>query len=165
MQIAANKVVTLEYTLSDPEGEVLDTSKGREPLAYIHGTQGIIPGLETALEGKTTGDTLQVTVPPEEGYGDRNEALVFDVPRDRFQGVNDVEVGMQFRVPSELGPRLITVVGVEENEVKVDANHPLAGKTLVFDVDIVGVRDATKEELEHGHVHAPGEESHGGSEG
>ncbi|MDA0745819.1 MAG: peptidylprolyl isomerase [bacterium] len=160
MQVEKDKVVAMEYTLTNGEGEVLDTSDGREPLAYIHGSGSIIPGLESALEGKSSGEQIQVAVSPEEGYGARDDSLMQTVPKDRFQGVEDLDVGMQFRAQSDQGEHVVTVVEVEGDEVTIDGNHPLAGETLHFDVTIVEVRDATGEELEHGHVHGPGGHHH-----
>lgn len=160
MQIAKNKVVSIDYTLTGPKGEVIDTSEGREPLAYLHGGGNIIPGLETALEGKSKGDQLNVSLEPKEGYGERNAALVQEVPKKLFEGVEKIEPGMQFQAMSEQGPRIVTVRAVEGDHVTVDGNHPLAGVPLQFDVAVVDVRDATKEELEHGHVHGPGEHDH-----
>jgi FKBP-type peptidyl-prolyl cis-trans isomerase SlyD len=159
MQISKHKVVTMDYTLRDTEGAVIDSSEGQEPLAYIHGTGNIIPGLEQALEGKAAGDSLSVSITPEEAYGDRDESLLQVVPRNLFD-VPEVEAGMQFQTQSEQGPQIVTVVAVTEEEVTVDANHPLAGITLNFDVEVVDVRDATDDELSHGHVHGPGGHQH-----
>jgi len=160
MQIAKDKVVTMEYTLTDTEGTTIDTSRGREPLAYLHGAGGIIPGLEAALEGRSSGEQVQVTIAPEDAYGDRDEQLLQVVPRDKFD-VADVEVGMQFHAESDQGRHVVTVIAVSDEEVTVDANHPLAGVTLNFDVEVVDVREATEEELTHGHVHGPGGHDHG----
>lgn len=153
MQISSNKVVSIHYTLKNDAGEILDTSAGRAPLAYLHGAGNIVPGLERALEGKTNGDMLNVRVAPEEGYGPRHDALVQDVPREAFQGVGDIQPGMQFHAQGPSGPMVVTVVETNDNSVKVDGNHPLAGETLHFDVEVTDVRDATEEEQEHGHVH------------
>ena len=155
MQIAKDKVVTVDYTLTDDGGHVLDTSKGHGPLAYLHGVGGIIPGLEKALEGQTPGNQLNVKVEPHEAYGQRDESLVESVPRAAFKGIDKIEPGMQFQAKQGEHVRMVTIVGVDPENVRVDANHPLAGKTLNFDVKIVDVRDATKEELEHRHVHGP----------
>ncbi|HVT89844.1 MAG TPA: peptidylprolyl isomerase [Tepidisphaeraceae bacterium] len=160
MQIAKNTVAKIDYTLTNPQGQVLDTSKGREPLAYLHGVGGIIPGLETALEGKSSGDQISVTIPPEKAYGHRNEELVQEIPRRMFQGVDNIQPGMQFQAQSQQGMRVVTVVGLTGDNVRVDANHPLAGVTLNFDVKVVEVREATPEELSHGHVHGPGGHHH-----
>lgn len=159
MEISKHKVVTMDYTLTDQQGNTIDTSQGREPLAYIHGVGGIIPGLEAALEGRKPGEQLQVTIAPEDGYGDRDESLLQVVPRDRFD-VDDVTVGMQFHAQAENGVSVVTVVAVSDEDVTVDANHPLAGVTLNFDVEVKEVREATEEELAHGHVHGPGGHEH-----
>ena len=160
MQISKNKVVSIDYTLTDDQGQVIDSSKGQEPLAYIHGAGNIIPGLEDALEGKQQGDALNVTVAPENGYGMRNEELLQVIPRDRFVGVEDLAVGMQFQAEGQHGPQVVTITSIVEDDVTIDANHPLAGVTLNFDVEIVGVREANGEELEHGHVHGEGGHQH-----
>lgn len=156
MYIANNSVVSIEYTLKDDEGNILDTSDGREVLSYLHGTGNIIPGLENALTGRTLGEKLSVSVSPEEGYGQRNEQLTQVVSRDMFESINNVEVGMQFhgQSPNEQ-PVIITVTAIEDDNITIDGNHPLAGINLNFDVKIVDIRDATAEELEHGHVHGP----------
>ncbi len=159
MQIAKDKVVTIDYTLTDGQGTVLDSSQDGEPLSYIQGAGSIIPGLEAALEGKSIGEALQVTIAPDQAYGERDDALMQTVSRGSFEGADQVEVGMRFRVQSDSELQVITVVGVEGDTVTIDGNHPLAGVTLNFDVTIRGVRDATGEELSHGHVHGP--EAHG----
>ena len=161
MQIAKNTVATIDYTLTDPQGQVIDSSKGREPLAYLHGASNIIPGLESALEGKSAGDTVIVSVPPEQGYGMRDPNLVQPVPRTNFQGAPDIKPGMQFQAHTAEGARIVTVVKVDEQNVTVDANHPLAGMDLKFDVSVVGVRAASPEELKHGHAHGAGGHHHG----
>jgi len=160
MAIQKDKVVSIDYTLTGDNGQVLDSSNGREPLAYLHGAGNIIPGLESALEGKDEGDELNVQIPPDQAYGQRDERMVQPVPRTAFQGVADIQPGMQFQAQTNAGPRLITVVGVEGDQVTIDANHPLAGATLKFDVKIVNVRDATSEEMSHGHVHGAGGHQH-----
>lgn len=160
MQIGARKVITLEYTLTDQSGEVLDSSEDDGPLSYLHGFGNIVPGLEAALEGKNPGESLQVTVAPVDGYGERDEKLVQTVPRNRFPK-GDVEVGMRFTAQGgDDEPRLLTIVAVDQKEVTVDGNHPLAGQILSFDVTIREVRDATAEEIEHGHVHDPNDHHH-----
>lgn len=160
MQISPNKVVSIHYTLKNDAGDVLDSSAGREPLAYLHGAGNIIPGLEKALEGKSSGEKMNVSVPPAEGYGERVDGLVQDVPRDAFQGVDEIQPGMQFHAQGPSGPMVVTVKEVDEGSVKVDGNHPLAGETLHFDVEVAEVRDATAEEQEHGHVHGAGGHDH-----
>ena len=160
MAIAKDKVVSIDYTLTGDNGQVLDSSQGREPLAYLHGAGNIIPGLESALEGKAEGDELNVQIPPHQAYGPRDERMVQPVPRAAFQGVPDIQPGMQFQANTNAGTRLITVVDVAGDQVTIDANHPLAGATLNFDVKIVNVRDATEQEKSHGHVHGPGGHQH-----
>jgi len=160
MQVAQDKVVSIDYTLTGEDGKVIDSSQGREPLAYLHGAGNIIPGLENALEGKNEGEQVNVSIPPDQAYGQRDERMVQPVPRAAFQGVADIQPGMQFQANTNAGPRLITVVGVEGDQVTIDANHPLAGATLNFDVNVVNVRDATPEELSHGHAHGPGGAHH-----
>src|SRR4051812_1510585 len=160
MQIANQSVVTIDYTLTDEEGEVLDTSQGQEPLVYIQGTESIIPGLEEALLGKSAGDSLKVTIAPAQGYGDRDEQLVQEVPRERFPASGEITVGMRFHAQGTGGSHVVTVVGVDDKNVTVDANHPLAGVTLSFDVKVLEVREATSDELKHGHVHGKGGHEH-----
>jgi FKBP-type peptidyl-prolyl cis-trans isomerase SlyD len=159
MQIADQRVVTIDYTLTDERGEVLDSSNGEEPLTYIHGTGNIVPGLETALMGKSAGDSVKITIPAADGYGERDEELVQDVPRDRFPG-EDIEVGMRFHAQGSEGSQVVTVVAVDDSKVTVDGNHPLAGMNLAFDVKVLEVREATAEELAHGHIHGEGDDHH-----
>ncbi|PMR69898.1 FKBP-type peptidyl-prolyl cis-trans isomerase [Halomonas heilongjiangensis] len=160
MQIAQNSVVAFHYTLTNDAGEVLDSSEGREPLTYLHGAGNIIPGLEKELEGRAAGDKLTATVQPAEGYGEQQPQLVQEVPRDAFQGVESVEPGMQFQAQTQGGPLMVTVTKVEGDTVTVDGNHPLAGQILNFDVEIAEVREASQEEIEHGHVHGAGGVEH-----
>jgi FKBP-type peptidyl-prolyl cis-trans isomerase SlyD len=160
MQIANETVVAFDYILTDDQGEVLDSSEGREPLAYLHGSGGIIPGLEAALEGKKVGDQLDVSIAPEDAYGVRNETLVRNVPRAQFNGVDSLEVGMQFRANTDAGQMVFTVVSIAGDSIEIDGNHPLAGMRLNFNVTIREVRDASQEEIQHGHVHGPGGHHH-----
>ncbi len=153
MQIAKDKVVAIDYTLKDDDGSVLDTSEGKEPLAYLHGSGNIIPGLEKALEGKAQGDEVNVQVPPEEAYGERRDDLQQVVPRSLFQGVDELQVGMQFQAQSEGGEQIVTIAAIDGDDITVDANHPMAGVPLNFEVKVVEVREATDEEKEHGHAH------------
>ena len=155
MQITKHKVVTIDYTLSNVMGTVLDSSAGNQPFTFVQGVGSIIPGLETALEGKSSGDTFTVHIPPEEGYGPRNEALTQVVSKDLFIDVKDLQVGMQFEAQTNAGKQLLTITRIEGNDVTIDGNHPLAGETLKFDVTVRDVRDATGEELSHGHAHGP----------
>lgn len=155
MEIQNNKVVSIDYTLTNNEGKTLDTSEGRAPLSYIHGKGNLIPGLEKALEGKKVGDKVNVTISPEEAYGERNEELIQVIPRSAFQGVDNIEPGMQFQANVQGHTQIISVTKVEGDNITTDANHPLAGEHLTFDVDITEVREPTEEELNHGHVHGP----------
>lgn len=159
MNVTKNRVVSLSYTLTDPQGAVLDSSEDTGPLSYLHGNDNIISGLEKALEGRPEGDAFKVTVPAAEAYGARDESLVVNVPRARFQGVTTIEPGMQFEAETAEGSRLVTVTAVSPEMVTVDANHALAGMDLTFDVSIVAVRAASEEEIKHGHPH--GEDTHG----
>ncbi len=152
--IGNNLVVSMHYTLTDNDGNVLDSSEGSEPLAYLHGVGNIIPGLEKALTGKVKGDSLEVSVAPEEAYGESRPELVQVVNRAAFQGVEKVEAGMMFETQSPDGAvQRIMVKGVDGDEVTIDGNHPLAGVPLNFAVEIVEVREATEEEIAHGHSH------------
>ena len=160
MQIAENTVVSMHYTLKDENGEVLDSSAGQEPLVFLSGAQNIIEGLDNALQGKAAGDAMQVEVSAEEGYGPVHEELIQKVPHENFQGVDSIEVGMQFMAQTPNGQQPVTVIGVEEDGVMLDGNHPLAGKSLSFEVEVVDVREASAEELEHGHVHGEGGHQH-----
>lgn len=160
MQIAKNKVVSINYTLTDDAHNAIDSSDGAEPLTYLHGSNNIIPGLENALTGKSVGDKLKVTVAPEEAYGERVEDMVQVVPRDRFEPDAELEVGMQFQTPTDDDVSVVTITKVDADSVTVDANHPLAGLTLLFSVEVVEVRDASAEELSHGHVHGAGGHHH-----
>ena len=147
MQIAKQKAVTVEYTLTGDTGEILDSSKYRAPLTYVQGMGNMISGFETALEGKQAGDKFAFEVAPANGYGEQDKALLFSVPKDRFQGMADLEVGMRFQVQTPNGAMIMAVYQIEEYSVVLDGNHPLAGKSLHFDVEVVGVRDATDAEL------------------
>lgn len=157
MKIAQNTVASIEYHLKDDGGELIDSSDRGGPLSYIHGTQSIIPGLESELEGKGVGDELEVRIPPEQGYGTRDERMIHEVPREKFPP-GEITVGMQVQARGPEGDSILTVVGLDDTTVKLDANHPLAGVTLNFKVKVVEVRPATPQELEHGHVH--GEHGH-----
>lgn len=157
--ITADKAVTIHYAVKNPAGEVLDKSSEEQPLAFIFGRGMLIPGLEKALEGKTAGDAFEAQVAAEEAYGERHDGLVQAVPRQMF-GDNEVAPGMQFRASTDNGDQSVMVVEVNDDTVTVDGNHPLAGVDLTFDVEVVGVRDATAEELDHGHVHGEGGVEH-----
>jgi len=161
MTIKENSAVSFHYSLTDDDGQQLDSSAGKEPLAYLHGAGNIIPGLENALTGKAVGDSMSVAVSAAEGYGEVQKELIQDVPRSSFQGADVIEVGMQFEAQTGQGGSVpVTVTAVTDEIVTVDGNHPLAGKNLNFDVSIEDVRDATEEEIAHGHVHGPGGHHH-----
>ena len=160
MNIEKNRVVTFHYTLRDEQGTVIDSSSGRVPLSYLHGKGNIIPGLEQALLGKVAGDKLDVTVQPEQAYGRRDERLVQIVARNLVGDIADLKPGMQVRASGPQGARLVNVVRVERDFVTVDGNHPLAGRTLHFSVEVAEVRKATHEEVSHGHVHGPAGHAH-----
>ncbi|HRL01147.1 MAG TPA: peptidylprolyl isomerase [Vitreoscilla sp.] len=159
MTVENGKVVSFHYTLTNAQGDVLDQSQ-EHPMPYLHGAGNIIPGLEKELAGKKVGDKLTVNVPAAEAYGEYHEQLVNDVPREAFQGVDQIEPGMQFQANTPEGVQVITVKAVSGETVTVDANHPLAGQDLNFDVEIVEVREATEEESAHGHVHGVGGHHH-----
>ncbi len=160
MEIAADRVVLIHYTLKNESGTVLDSSAGGEPLAYIQGHGSLVPGLERALEGKQDGHTLAVTIAPADAYGTRDESLVQRVPKRALQGSGEIRKGMQFQARTENGMRVFTVTSIAGDMVSLDGNHPLADQTLHFDVEVISVRDATTEELEHGHVHGVGGHHH-----
>ena len=157
MTIQLHRAVSFHYTLTDDTGTELDSSSERDPMTYIHGTGMIILGLEQALEGQVVGASLNVSIAPEDGYGVVDPQMIEEVPRDSFRDVDTIEVGMQFEAQTEKGDTVaVAVTAVSDETVTVDGHHPLAGKTLNFDVSIEEVRDATEEELEHGHVQDPG---------
>lgn len=156
MNIARNSVVSFHYTLTNDEGEVLDSSKGHEAFTYLQGSQMIVPGLEAQMEGKAKGDKFKAVVAPGDAYGEFNKELLQRVPLDRFGG-QQVEVGMQFQAGEH---SVVTVEEVTDTDVLVNGNHPLAGVTLHFDVEVTDVRQATEEEVAHGHVHGPGGHHH-----
>ncbi|MBS0212538.1 MAG: peptidylprolyl isomerase [Proteobacteria bacterium] len=160
MLIADRAVALFHYTLTDPAGAVIDASPAGQPLAYLHGAGNIVPGLEQAMQGRSAGDRFDVIVSPEQGYGERDPGLVQVVPRAAFQGVDSIEPGMQFQAQGGHGPMLVTVAAVDADSVTVDGNHPLAGVPLHFAVEIAQVREATAEELAHGHVHGAGGHHH-----
>ncbi|MDA3915330.1 peptidylprolyl isomerase [Oleiagrimonas sp.] len=158
MQIADRTVASFHYTLTNEGGDVIDTSREREPLAYLHGAGNIVPGLEKAMAGRTEGDTFKVEVTPDEGYGPRHDELVQTLPKSSFQGAPEPKPGMQFQGQGPQGPVMVVVTEVEGDQVTIDGNHPLAGKTLNFDIEVTEVRSANEEELTHGHVHGAGGE-------
>jgi FKBP-type peptidyl-prolyl cis-trans isomerase SlyD len=154
MNITKNRVVSIDYTLRDKNNRLIDSTSGADPLDYLHGYKNIIPGLERALEGKSQGDILKVRIPAADAYGERDEQLVISVPLERFGSNGEVEVGMQFQAQSPDGYSVVTVTEVGDKTATIDGNHPLAGMDLDFDVTVTGVREASSEELQHGHVHS-----------
>lgn len=161
MNIQKDRVVSIDYQLKDAQGQMIDSSEG-EPMVYLHGNENIIPGLERHLEGKKAGDSVNCVIEPADAYGERDDELVFAVAKTDFAEPDKIEVGMQFQSQEDGGGmRVVTVVGIEGDKVKIDANHPLAGKALHFAVTVKDVREASPEELEHGHVHGGEEEGCG----
>jgi FKBP-type peptidyl-prolyl cis-trans isomerase SlyD len=160
MQVARDTVVVIHYTLTNDAGEVLDSSAGGEPLAFLHGGGTVVAGLESALVGKSAGDKLLVSLPVEQAYGAHDTRLVQRVPKRSFQGVGEIKPGMRFAAQTEHGPRQVLVTRVSGDMVTIDGNHPLAGQALNFDVEITEVRAASPDELRHGHVHGPGGHHH-----
>ncbi|MCA9472311.1 MAG: peptidylprolyl isomerase [Nitrospirales bacterium] len=157
LTIGERSVVSMHYKLTDDKGTVIDTSEGSKPLAYLHGAGNIIPGLEKALVGKTEGESLRVRIEPSEGYGDVNPDLIKIIERKAFEGIEKLEAGMTFQAKAPDGStQNIMVTKVDGDDVTIDSNHPLAGITLNFDIQILSVREATKEELDHGHTHEGG---------
>lgn len=154
MQISEGKAVFVDYVLSEG-GEVVETTEGHDPFSYIHGTQSIIPGLEKALEGKSEGDNFSVTIPPAEAYGERVDEMTQQVEKAMF-GEHEVSVGLQFHAQTNHGTQVVTVTAIEGDMVTIDGNHPMAGKTLTFDLTVKEVREATDSEKEHGHIHGEG---------
>ena len=162
MEIGNNKVATIHYELKNGEGQVLDSSAGREPLVYIQGIGMLIPGLEAKLSGQKAGDKVNAVIEPKDGYGDYQDANVHVVPKAGFQSEGDesLQVGMRVQVDTSQGQTIALVTKIEGDDVTLDLNHPLAGQTLHFAVEVVEVREATEEELSHGHVHGPGGHQH-----
>jgi FKBP-type peptidyl-prolyl cis-trans isomerase SlyD len=160
MQIADDRVVLIHYTLTNDAGETIDSSAGRDPLAYLHGRGNLISGLESKLAGRVAGDKLKVRIPPGEGYGHVDPALTQTVPRSAFPKDAELSVGMRFQTQSDRGSQVVVVNEVSDESVSVDGNHPLAGQHLNFAVEITEVREASDEELSHGHVHGAGGHHH-----
>ena len=160
--VEAGKVVFIHFTLKNDAGDIIDSSDGNEPLIYLHGADNIVPGLESELQGKKVGDKVKAVIAPEDGYGERDDAGAQRVPRDEFPAEMEVEVGMPFHAETGDGALItVWVTDVTPYYVELDMNHPLAGETLHFDVEVVKIREATDGELEHGHPHgADGHEGH-----
>ncbi|OAI10074.1 peptidylprolyl isomerase [Methylomonas lenta] len=159
MQITDKTAVSFHYTLTNDSGEQLDSSRGEEPLLYLHGAGNIISGLEAALAGKSVGDSFKVTIPPVDAYGELAPDMVQVVSKKMFDGM-DLEIGMQFHADVSHGSGVITITEINGDDVTVDGNHPLAGETLTFDVEVVDVRPATDDEMAHGHIHGTGCDHH-----
>ena len=156
MQVADNMAVSIHYTLTNDDGEVLDSSIGDEALVFLQGSGNIIPGLEKEMVGKVTGEKFNVRIVPEEAYGELMEDMIQVLSRDMFEGIDNIEVGMQFHADVSSGPGVVTVVSIEGDDITIDGNHPLAGIALNFDVEVIDVRLATAEEASHGHIHGAG---------
>jgi len=160
MKIEKNRVVGIHYTLTDNDGKVLDSSRGNQPLLYLHGNGNLIPGLENALEGKRKNDTLNVKVMPDMGYGEFDENMIFEVNRSQFDFSGEIKKGMQFQMHTDHGHQVVTVSKIEGDVVILDGNHPLAGQELNFDVEVTDVREASGDEISHGHDHQHGHHHH-----
>ncbi len=155
MTIDDNKAVSLAYTLTDDEGTIIDKSDDGS-FEYLHGASNIIPGLENALTGKKVGDKFDVTIDPADGYGERNEEMIQVVGRDMFNPEDEISPGMQFHAQSPDGQMVVvTVADVNDENVTIDGNHPLAGVRLNFAVEVLALREASSEEIDHGHTHGP----------
>ena len=159
MQIGTHKVVSIHYTLRDNDGNIIDSSDGAAPLTYIQGIGNLILGMEEGLEGKSKGDKVDIKVSPEKGYGVRNDEMIQQVPKSAF-GDQDVKPGMQFQAQTGHGTQVVTITEIGTDTVTVDGNHPLAGVELNFAVEVISIREATKDELDHGHVHGEGGHHH-----
>ncbi|AZG74245.1 peptidylprolyl isomerase [Shewanella livingstonensis] len=156
MKITKHAAVTIHYRLSDEQGLLIENSFDSEPMVYLHGTENLIPGLESVLEGKTTGEKVEADIPAEQAYGEYHPGLKQEVPVSAFGDVEDIVPGMRFIAETEMGQRPVQVIEVKDDVIVVDGNHPLAGQSLHFSVEVIAVREATAEELSHGHIHAEG---------
>jgi FKBP-type peptidyl-prolyl cis-trans isomerase SlyD len=160
MNIDKNTVASFHYDLADTAGNRIESSRSGQPLAVLHGAGNVIPGVEAALAGRAAGERFSVTVPPEQGYGEHREGLVQRVPKKYFRDASRLRVGDTTLLSTRDGQRVVTVAKVGQSVIDVDLNHPMAGRTLVFDIEVVAVRAATAEEIEHGHAHEPGGHNH-----
>ncbi|MBC7385316.1 MAG: peptidylprolyl isomerase [Cryobacterium sp.] len=159
--IGSGKVVGMSYRLTDDKGVLLDQASHDEPFLYIQGASQIVPGLEKALEGVKIGEKKKVSVDAEEGYGPLHDGLKMTVKKDQFPGIEEIQPGMQFQAQSPEGHGMVfTITDVKGDDVTIDGNHPLAGQTLHFAVEILSIREATEEEMSHGHVHGEGGHHH-----
>ena len=160
MTIQDKKVVSFHYTLTNQDGEQMETTRDKEPMTYLHGAQNIIPGLESAMAGKSVGDEFQVTLEPADAYGEKKEANIQRISSKHFRFPKKLKPGQIVGLQTRKGPVQVTIVKVGRFNVDVDSNHPLAGQALTFDVEVSTVRDATEEEIAHGHAHGPGGVDH-----
>ena len=161
MRVEQNKVVMMHYKLADKDGNVIDQSEGRPPLAYIHGIGALVPGLENELEGKAKGDKFSTIVAPEDAYGARDEELVRVVPKSGFQGDEEMTIGMQIQIDTgDKGLAIATLTSIDGDDITLDLNHPLSDMELHFDIEIMDIREATEKEIAHGHVHGEGGHQH-----
>lgn len=156
MQIANNTAVSIHYTLTDDEGKQIDSTDGGEPLVYLHGHGNIITGLEKALHNRNAGDKFNVRIEADEAYGEYSNDMIQVVSKEMFDGIDQLEVGMQFHAAVNSGTGIVTITQIDGDDITIDGNHPLAGQALNFDIDVVAVRLATKDELSHGHIHGAG---------
>ncbi len=156
MQITGKLAVSIHYVLTDSVGQQLDSSKAEEPMVYLHGAGQIISGLENALSGKKVGDKFKTTIASADAYGEKKEDMLQVVPMKMFEGMDKVEEGMQFHADASQGVNVVTVVKVNGDKVTIDGNHPLAGEALTFDIEVMDVRPATEDELNHKHIHGEG---------
>ncbi len=156
MQITDKLAVSIHYILTDSTGKQLDSSRDEDPMVYLHGSGQIISGLENALLGKKAGDKFKTTIAPADAYGEKREDMLQVVPMTMFEGMDKVEEGMQFHADASQGVNVVTVTKVDGDEVTIDGNHPLAGETLTFDVEVIDIRPATEDELNHKHIHGEG---------
>lgn len=160
MQVENDNVVSIHYTLKNDQGDTVDSSEDLVPLVYLHGHGNIIAGLESELAGKGVGDQFKVTLSPEKAYGGHNPSLVQTLARSALQEVDEILVGKRFQIETDEGPIVVTITEVAGDQITLDGNHPLAGETLHFEIDVVEIREATQEELTHGHAHKPGGHHH-----
>ena len=156
MKIEKEMAVSIHYTLTNDAGKQLDNSRDQEPMVYLHGSGQIISGLEGTLLGKSVGDKFVVTIPPKDAYGEKRDDMVQVVPIKMFEGIDKVEVGMQFHADASHGVNMVTVKKIEGSEVTIDGNHPLSGESLTFDVEVMNIRPATEKELSNKHIHGAG---------
>ncbi|NOT12270.1 MAG: peptidylprolyl isomerase [Methylococcaceae bacterium] len=156
MQVSDNTAVSIHYTLTNDNGEVLDSSIGKDALEYLHGGGNIISGLESALSGKVVGDNFNVRIAATDAYGEFTDEMIQVIPRSMFEGIDSIEIGMQFHADVNYGTGVVTVTAIDGDNITIDGNHPLAGQALTFDVEVVAIRPATADEKAHGHIHGEG---------